>query len=173
MSVIELRKEITQRNLRGSEEAVMVKVADEIERVENESGGLGTPTIVNVSAAQLLDFHNNSINFLAAAGVDSYNDIQRIVLEFTPGATPYTSVDETFFIDVGGNSSLQVSTDLFKSGKAVVIINQIEIGKTGTGDPKIDTFVTNQPCIMYPFANPLLSGDGTLTVKIWSNPVTF
>ena len=139
------------------------------------SGGSDyTETIVNISAAQILNMGTTPIELLPAAGANAYYDIEKVVLEYTHNTTAYTTTNKYLYLD--GVSSPAIPPALITAtGNAFQIIKPSACFVDPTDEVAYNANISlNQPITFKAWnsSNPTL-GDGTLRVKIYHKTITF
>jgi hypothetical protein len=147
-----------------------------IEEMDNNlttamAGGY-TETIVDISSAQILAMGTTPIELLNTPGVGKYEEIQKIIIEYSGGTEYATSTALSFlgfpFPLVEGIiiKSFNIVSVLYPSVNAAVNIIGEYVSAPVTGLNEALYLTTNDGI------DPTL-GTGTLRVKIYHNPITF
>lgn len=134
-------------------------------------------TIVNISSAQILAMGTTPIELLPAAGANKYYDIDKVVVEYTSGASAYNFTDE---IVLQINSNAVVLKNLLGLTDTWFIVNDLnsyELTASAPigGDVKVaygEAVNKGLTINTYNGTDPT-DGDGTLRVKIYYKTITF
>jgi hypothetical protein len=130
-----------------------------------------TETIVNITSAQILAMGTNPIELLPAAGVNSYYDIDKIIMEFSIGTTPYVfaALDTLRVFGYG-----VFDADIITSAPFDFSFNpngkEISPNDIATGQFSFINFPITLSTVSG--VNPTL-GNGKLRVKIYHKKITF
>jgi hypothetical protein len=154
-----------------------------INQLEGSGSGY-TETIVNISSANFLTSGASPVTLLAAAGVGTYFDIEKIILEFTGGASGYTfAANDLLAVYYNGGPYVpiaQIATTAFEgtsNGAFLLVPSPEKTAQAGsfatnpifTGG---DVFNQNLAFGTWSGSNPSV-GDGTIRVKVYHKTITF
>jgi hypothetical protein len=127
----------------------------------------GTYIEVDISSAQILAL-NSAVELLPTSGVGNYYDIEKMIFEFSQGATDYAATaDFQIFSNTSDylvtmSRALITNTDGIGNKAVKISLGQwnSESGTAGGGqvlNENLDLFMSPAPTL----------GDGTIKVKIW------
>jgi hypothetical protein len=158
-----------------------------IEAVNQLEGGGGsdyTETIVNISSANFLTSGVSPVTLIAAAGEGKYFDIQKIIIEYTGGASGYTfDANDLLAVYYNGGPFIpvaQIATTSIEgtSNAAFVLVPSPErtaqAGSFATNPIFTGGDVFNMDLVFgtWSGSNPS-GGNGTLRVIVYSKERTF
>lgn len=146
--------------------------------LETEVGNLPaspTTTVVNISSAQILAMHTTPVQLLPSLSANQYYDIEKMIIEYLAGNTPYTCAGNVFLILNSNNvafvdngiiqmaSNTAVFVDLFNKG-INSFLGTDYVFNNGEYDPEGAVYINSQQ-------NTL--GDGTMRAIITYTVRTF
>lgn len=133
--------------------------------------GFDTYAEVVVSSADILAL-GDGITLLAPPGSGKYYD-WKVILEFNPGLTPYTFINDSILV---GNYSIINRTFITGVSQIAIPISDpsINFPDTGNGFVRRDAFALNESLKISSWNGSYpTDGDGTILAKIWYNIRTF
>lgn len=151
---------------------IIDQVNTNTEDIASMSGGSDyTETIVNISSAEILAMGTSPVELLPAAGVNSYYDLEKIVLEYTHVTTAYTLLD---LIGVYGNVTTYglIYDNLISSSEDMSYLFTPIGASDNTGAGYAEKMNKNIVLSTVTSTNPE-DGDGTIRVIIYHKTRTF
>lgn len=130
-----------------------------------------TTEVVEISSAQILAIASTPIELLPAAGEGKYYDVEKVILEFTEGASAYTGdaiigvgSPLMFYLEAGSFNGASFISIMTPTTSALDEVNGVTFAYT-TG--------LNQPVNLERWSGAIADGNGTLRVTINYRLVTF
>jgi hypothetical protein len=158
----------------------MREINDQVEKTFDSLGY--TIEIVNLSSVQLLSLGTSPVELLPAPGVDKYYDIDKIVVEFKHGTTPYTLNGVTLlsFQESGGSKYPTPNSNGDNKGfDAYYLSDDSEGDKISCSLSMSSSFIpVNKNMVIRSEDNigntiDMSDGDGTMRITIYYKVLTF
>lgn len=150
----------------GSGTAALAALQSSVEDVESAAP---TYTEVAVSSAEILALGTSAKTLLPAPGANMYYDIEKVILEFSAGGTPYTLAGDYLALTLFNWKMVGTGLITGLADKVSIVPDIDNAANVGAEDIVINLDQTlNQPfgLTTYNETDPL-AGNGTLLVKIW------